>query len=380
MRSIGVIIIYLLFSLSISLKVHSQHIVEFKGEASAYGSYSPANNLDFFVGTRYIPEINYGFTFNNNSLLDLEVSATINGAVSFHPFDSTQSIGTIKPYRIWARYSGEQFELRVGLQKINFGTAMMLRPLQWFDEMDARDPLKFTTGVYGVLGRYYFLDNANIWTWVLYGNENPRGFESLRSKKYIPEFGGRVQLPVPKGEIAATYHHRSANSVNVSGISLYERIPENRYALDGKWDIGIGVWFEAVHIHKTKDLGILTNQSFLTLGIDYTFGIGNGLNITLENMISTYDKKAFAFENSSNVTATTITYPLGLFNNISTMLYYTWNSEALTSFVSYQHQFNKLTGYIMAYYNPNNQQAMGSIGYENSFSGPGIRLMIVYNH
>lgn len=363
-----------------SLDAHAQHKVEFKGEASAYGSYSPNNDLDLFLGARYLPELNYGYTFENRSLLDFEVSANINGSVLFRPFDIAETDGAIKPYRVWTRYSGDQYEVRLGLQKINFGPAMMLRPLQWFDEMDVRDPLKFTTGVYGALGRYYFLNNANIWTWMLYANEKARGFESLKNNKKRPEFGGRVQLPVPKGEVAMTYHHRSANSEDVIGMPSYNNIPENRYALDGKWDIVVGAWFEAVHIHKTKDVGMLTNQSFVTLGVDYTFAIGNGLNVTLENMVSTYDQKAFAFENSSNVTATSLTYPLGLFDNISTMLYYSWKEQDVSSFISYEHQFEKLTGYIMAFYNPKSQQRMGSIRYENFFSGPSIRLMLVYNH
>ena len=68
------------------------------------------------------------------------------------------------------RYSSDQFELRLGLQKINFGSASMLRPLMWFDQMDPRDPLHLTDGVWGLLARYYFLNNANIWLWGLYGN------------------------------------------------------------------------------------------------------------------------------------------------------------------------------------------------------------------
>jgi len=358
----------------------SPHKFEFDGQLSVYGSYSPDNDLDMFLGGRYLPELNYGYTFKNETMLDFEASANIYGSVLFHPFDSTKTDGDINPYRIWGRYTGKQYEIRIGLQKIDFGTAMMLRPLQWFDEIDPRDPLQFTTGVYGALGRYYFLNNANIWAWMLYGNENPRGFELLKNNIDIPEFGGRVQLPVPRGEIAGTYHHRNANSEDLAGFPDYGNIPENRFALDGKWDVEVGLWFEAVHINKTKNVGMLTNQSYLTLGIDYTFGIGSGLSITLENMLSTYDEKAFTFDNSSNVTATSISYPLGFFDNISTMFYYSWETEAISFFLNYEHQFKKLIGYIMAYYNPEIGSGIGTTQFENSFKGPGIRLMLVYNH
>lgn len=350
---------------------------EFDGQASVYGSYSPQNELDFFLGFRYLPELNYEYTLKNATKLDFEVSANLYGSQLFHPFDSSKTDSDIKPYRIWGRFSGEQYEIRIGLQKINFGPAMMLRSLQWFDEMDPRDPLKFTTGVYGGLGRYYFLNNANVWAWVLYGNENPRGFELFKSTNNMPEFGGRVQIPVPNGEFAASFHHRN---VNPEGFSPYNKIPENRFALDGKWDIEIGLWFEAVFINKTKNLGLLTNQTFLTLGTDYTFGIGNGLGLTLEHLHSNSDEKAFTFANNSDFSATALSYPLGLFDTIGLQSTFAWDSKQLSFFLNYEHQFKKIVGHIMTYYNPDIPTNNGSTQFENSFSGFGIRLMLVFNH
>lgn len=371
---------FLIAAIFINTKLDGQHLFEFDGQASIYSSYTPKNNLNLFIGGRYLPEFNYSYNYKNNSKLDFEASANIYGSVLFRALDSSKTNGEIKPHRIWARYSGDQFEIRVGLQKINFGTATILRPLQWFDQMDPRDPLHFTTGVYGALGRYYFLNNANIWAWILYGNKGTRGFELTPNNKSTPEFGGRIQLPVNKGEIALTYHHRNASSKELAGFPSYNNINENRYALDGKWDVEVGVWFEAVHINKSKDIGILTNQSFLTVGVDYTFGIGSGLNVSLENMLISYNKNSFNFKNNSNITATSFMYPLGFFDNISTIFNYSWKSKELALFLNYQHQFTKLTGHIMAYYNPKNQPGMSAILYENSFSGAGFRIMLVFNH
>lgn len=39
--------------------------------------------------------------------------------------------------------------------------------------------MQLTNGVYGILGRYYFANNANIWFWTLMGNEKTRGFEVI---------------------------------------------------------------------------------------------------------------------------------------------------------------------------------------------------------
>jgi len=52
------------------------------------------------------------------------------------------------------------------------------------------------------------------------------------------------------------------------------KIPEHRLGLDAKFDIEIGLWFEAVQISKTKKIGLITNQSLLNIGADYTFRLG----------------------------------------------------------------------------------------------------------
>ena len=97
-------------------------------------------------------------------------------------------------------------------------------------------------------------------------------------------------------------------------------------------------------------------------------------------MLISYNENAFRFKNNSNVTATSIMYPLGLFDKISTMLNYSWKSKDLSFFLNYEHQFKKLTGYLMVYYNPHTVPGIGTVSYENSFSGAGFRIMLVYNH
>ena len=140
----------------------------FKAQLSAYTHYNPDNKPNLWAGARYIPQINYNIGLKKSRLIDFEASANLYGHVGMGATDTSTANGNIKPYRLWARYSGNQFELRAGLQKINFGSASMLRPLMWFDQIDPRDPLRLTDGVWGVLGRYYFLNNFNIWAWILY--------------------------------------------------------------------------------------------------------------------------------------------------------------------------------------------------------------------
>jgi hypothetical protein len=301
--------------------------------------------------------------------------------MALDPFDASEFDGKIKPYRIWARYSTHQLELRAGLQKINFGSASLLRPLMWFDQVDPRDPLKLTDGVWGVLGRYYFLNNANVWLWGLMGNDNRKGWEIISSKSNIPEFGGRVQLPVPRGEAAFTFHRRTADTESLPfSTSNFDEIPENRFGFDTKLDLTVGFWLEGAWINKRENVGIYTNQEMLNAGMDYTFGIGNGLNVVFEQLLVLYDENPFGNEQKLSFSTLNVSYPIGLFDDLSLIFYYDWTNNSAYNFINWQKQFNKITLFVMGYVNPKNYsiptQGMG----ENIFAGSGIQLMIVFNH
>lgn len=374
------ILINILLLMLLSTNIYGQNKPEFTGQISALGNYSPDSKQEVLFSGRYLPELNYKIKLDSTRGFDFDAAANISGTVSFHPFSSSNTTGDIHPYRLWARYTGKRYEVRLGLQKIDFGSATLLRPLQWFNQIDPRDPLQLTNGVYGALGRYYFPNNANIWLWTLYGNEKTRGFDAVETNKKIPEFGGRFQYPVPKGEVAISYHHRTADSRDLTGVPAFKKIPEDRIGLDGKWDVGVGLWFEASYIHKSKDVGLLTNQALLTLGTDYTFGVGNGLNVVLEHLVTSGSEKPFHSATNSNFTATNMSYPFGLSNTISTVMYYDWSGKNFTFFLNLEHQFKKITGYVMGYYNPKTQQGILTNDLLNTFSGPGIQLMLVYNY
>jgi len=362
--------------------VFSQQKVEFDGQFSIISSYSPDNEMEGFLGGRYIPELSYSLPFDSTQIrkIDFEASANISGSTLFSPFDQSSSDADVQPYRLWTRYTDKQFEIRVGLQKIDFGVARLLRPIQWFNQIDPRDPLQLTNGVYGALGRYYFLNNANIWLWTLIGNDKTRGFDAIGTNKNIPEFGGRYQHPTKKGEIAVSYHFRNANSSDIPFVPQFEKIPEHRIGIDGKWDLEIGFWFEAAIIHKTKDVGIFTNQAQFNVGMDYTFGIGNGLNVIIEHLNTAADKSFLGFDNTLNITGTTLSYPMGFFDNINSVFLYNWTSKDVILNMIYNHEFDTISSYLMLYYNPSGAVGIQQNELVNQFSGPGIRLMFVYNH
>ena len=360
-----------------------ERVFNIKGQFSSWGHFNPDNPYPLYVGGRYIPQANYEIRLPENKLFDFEISANIYGQAGIHFFDSVSTTGNLNAYRGWGRFSSEQLEIRIGLQKIDFGTAMMMRALRWFDQVDPRDPLRLTEGVWAGLTRYYFLNNSNIWFWVLYGNKNPKGMEVIKTNSSFPEIGGRFQFPVPAGETGISYHHRVADSRELDElISGYEKIDENRIGLDAKWDLLVGLWLEAAWITKNKDLGMFTNQEILTLGSDYTLGIGSGLKVTLEHMLYSFDKKAFNFENTVNFTGLFVNYPIGMFDNISAIFYYDWKNNSAYNFINWFRQFDKTTLYVMGYWNPENAAipTMGKGSAENLFGGIGIQIMYVFNH
>jgi hypothetical protein len=371
----------LLFLYVFAVNTNGQDSIRFSGQFSSWANINNGSDFPLWGGVRYIPQLNYSTRAVSVKKFDTELSANIFGSAGLHPFDTLSASGNIKPYRAWVRYSSEQLELRLGLQKINFGSASMLRPLMWFDQIDPRDPLQLTDGVWGFLARYYFLNNANLWLWALYGNSDRKGWEVVPVNKRIPEYGGRIQLPVEKGEIGLSYHHRVADSRELgSEFNSYDKIPENRIGFDAKWDLKTGIWLEGSYTNKRRDIGIYTNQFAVNAGIDYTFSVGNGLYMAFEQLLAAYDEKPFSFSNNIIYSLLMFNYPIGLFDRLSAIIYYNWSEETVYNFINWQKQFDKIILYVMAYWNPESLQLPAQSDAKNIFAGKGIQLMFVFNH
>jgi hypothetical protein len=363
--------------------LHAQDsLFKFKGQVDAYAGLNFATPVQLQSGARFIPTLSIGKNINNNLKFDSEISFDSYLNYQYSGSGNYASDSKIKPYRLWVRLSTQRFELRAGLQKINFGSASMLRPLMWFDHIDPRDPLQLTDGVYGLLGRYYFQNNANAWLWVLLGNDKTKGWETVPSARKVPEFGGRMQFPVSKGEVAISYDHRTANlagvlaPVLIHGSSVY---PEDKIGLDGKWDIGPGVWGEYSLTHSSPDSAYFKPWTKLfTLGIDYTFSFGNGLYVASE--FFRYSSAGEIFNSGINQTFTSLTvnYPIGI-NKIGSIIYYNWTNNSWYRFINLQRQSDNWTYYLFLFWNPENFAIYNNISGNNMFSGKGIQFMAVFN-
>lgn len=376
MKKLLLIIVFLIPALS---ALQAQEF-SYSGQASTWCAIHPFDPFQAQVGVRYLPEISIEKQFKKKFTLDARISANTNLVYNYFNPD-TELDFDLKTYRGWVRYSTPQFEIRAGLQKIAFGPATMLRPLMWFDRLDPRDPLQITDGVYGLLTRYYFLNNANLWLWGLYGNDGTKGWEYIPSNKTRPEFGGRFQFPVPAGEMALSYHNRVADySSDSSGLfPTLGNITEQKLGLDGRWDAFLGIWFEAVASYQDQNiLPSWTTQ--LNIGMDYTFNVGDGLHVTHEALFAGMSE-SFAGEGTYTVySALSIAYPISLAYNATAMVYYDYNSQGWYRFINLQRSWDNFSALAMLFWNPEQFNIYSNMAEVGLYAGTGFQIMLIYNH
>lgn len=353
------------------------------GQASAWLLSNPDIAPLSQIGLRYIPELTLGETIDSNLSAEMDLSLNSYAFGSFARNRSSEYSKDIKPYRAWLRLASNTFEVRAGLQKINFGSATLFRPLMWFDKIDPRDPLQLTDGVKGLLARYFFLNNTNIWFWGLYDNNDTKGLERTPTTNSSFEYGERFQLPIFDGEAGLSFHHRNTD-IRAIEITLKSNgntsIPEDRFGIDGKWDLGIGAWFEAVLTQTQTDIPGLKYQRQWTLGADYTFDIGNGLYILTEFFRSENPTEAFGRANGTSFSAVSTNYPIGIVDKISGIVYFDWTNQTWYRFINWQRTYDNWIIYLLGFWNPNTVQLYQTQSGSNTFAGTGIQLMVVFNH
>jgi hypothetical protein len=348
--------------------------VDFRGQISGWtiGSRTQdewRNNS----GLRYIPQLTLKQPLTEASFFDTEIS--LNGFLSYDTQDAEKD-ADVKLYRLKLRFATAQTETQLGLQQINFGPARVLRALRWFDQLDKRDPLQLTDGVYALRFKYTALNNANIWLWGLYGNDQPKGYEILPSVEDKPEFGGRFQFPLLNGELAATFHTRQVNASTLGDADF----AENRFALDGRWEVKVGLWFESVlQQQNTKALPYEWTK-MTTLGLDYTFGIGNGLYVAVEHLMTTSSDEPFGWDEDAHVSAFLLSYPLGLFDTLTAIGYYDWDQQEYSQHLSWQRAYDNLVISVSLFRYPESKANIAERQQTTFGAGYGGQLMIVYNH
>ncbi|MDT8316651.1 MAG: hypothetical protein RQ824_01515 [bacterium] len=351
--------------------------LELRGELSSWLSYRDLAPDYSLLGLRYIPQVSLAKALSNGRKIDGLVSANINFEAPTDRLQINDENSETEFYRLWARWSSNQFEARAGLQKINFGPAKILRSLRWFDTIDARDPSGLTDGVKGLLLRYYALDNTNIWLWGLYGNDEIKGLEVAPTDGARPELGGRYQTPMINGEMAISLHHRKIDrdewrSSQAFGLITSNLIDggEDRIAIDGFWDVEIGLWFEAVagRIKVDSNLDLWGEQ--MTIGADYT--LDSGIHILGEHFVMATGDAWDKTVRGRSTSALSADYGISIMDRINSIITYDWVEHETQGFIGWQRTYDDWRIDLLGFSGPE----VGS----GKFSGDRVELIVTYNH
>ncbi|MFQ6605849.1 MAG: hypothetical protein ACE5D8_09920 [Fidelibacterota bacterium] len=278
----------------------------------------------------------------------------------------------IRPYRLWGRYVQPQFQITAGLQKLNFGPAKLLRPLQWFDQLDPRDPTMATRGVWGISTIYSTFQGQEFRGWVLYGNDEPKGLEILPGNSRLPEWGGRVEQSLGPVEAGVTWHSRGLESINE------QRPRERRLAIDGYWEPGPALWLESSYSDYTSLPADLLSTSFTTIGADYSWSLGQGLYTCVERM---YVTKQSATENTTlSLTAMILRYPLSWLDTISLLGFFSPRNEVSVQYISWQRTLDDWDILAGLFFSTKPDANLISTGETVATGVSGIQVLFTYHY
>ena len=166
---------------------------------------------------------------------------------------------------------------------------------------------------------------------------NAKGMNGFPQWMIRRSSGGRLQYPVLNGELAATVHTREVDA----SILRFSDFREERVALDGRWEITVGLWFETLLQHQESSRLPYEWTKMTTLGTDYTFNMGNGLHVILEHFATAAPQPMPSDGMKMRIFRRfPLSYPYGLFDNFSAIGYYSWEQEQYWQYLSWQRTYN----------------------------------------
>ena len=233
-----------------------------------------------------------------------------------------------KLYRAWGKVDFSAISLCLGLQRINFGTADLIRPQQWFDRLSPLDKSEETEGVVAALGSIALGSTGKMMLWAIRSEDECRGNEFIPSLPDMVEPGARLELPAGPVFTGLSYHYRKA------GTSSFPETEEHRLGFDLRWDGLFGAWLESSgsYFSSEDEVPYPSLQTAFSLGADYTVGLGNGLYLRQETGFMHVSGEDFAALHTETLnTALLISYPMSLLDNVQALGVYDWSSRLVTT-------------------------------------------------
>lgn len=236
--------------------VHSESTTSFRGYAE--GRYY------FF---EEVLDYNYGFQHRLRPELilywdDISITTVANVSKNFGLWEEQDSEGFNSGFsleRLYLDYTRGLYDLRLGKQAINFGSAQIWNPVNF---IDANSPLDFNVekkGIYAVRLRRMLNELSQIFLIVSYPDEDNNETLSLLGTNAIY---GSMEFKMFIGD---------------------DRLEEEYlYGLDIKGDLVVGYWVEAAYHQKEHEEENNEDYYSYVLGLDYSFPIFETTYISLQ--------------------------------------------------------------------------------------------------
>lgn len=270
---------------------------------------------------------------------EVETDAWARGVFEAGADRQTMDLGL---YRAWGAVAVAQTELKAGLQHIRMGTAQILRPLMWFDRLRPESFLEETSGVWALTLDHFF-PNPELRLWLMPAADKLKGAEVLPSLPDSWEAGGRIGFTTPWGDTGLSYHRRQ-----IAPPPTVDAVCEQRLGLDHRLDGFMGAWLEAAA--ELRDSGIslpgadLARQSLaVTLGEDYTLGIGNGLYLMAEQNLKLPDLREVSTDEAAWGGALLLAYPLGLLDELRCLANWDFTAERGNAALAWRRVYDLLS-------------------------------------
>lgn len=266
-------------------------------------------NVNFQDGY-WRPELNLTFIDTQKFMLDARITPNLR----FMSYPGRDMELDLDLYRLWGRVSTENWFVRIGRQKLNFGSAKYLRPLQWFDSINPLDPLKQSVGIDAVLARYY-LGTANFWLWAV--DEEEFNSTTSLSKDSKPNFGARIENSLTYCDAAITTNFKQTEHTGL----------ESKLGIDIRWDTFIGYWLES-SITNYSEADEVKWDRYLSLGVDYTINSGKGIYTMLEFMNRAKSETSlWGSDQDFCYTALSTSYPISIISNLNFSCISNWKYD-----------------------------------------------------
>ena len=316
-------------------------------------------NFKFQMG--YIPIISANKKLSHDSMVDLEWAYRLDRSYNGDSLEEYHG----KLYRGWLRYTTQFIEARLGLQKVSFGPARVLRQLAWFDTIDLEDPTAQTEGVEAFRFRFFPSNSLAIWTWIMKGESDTLSY------------GGRGELSTNIGEWGFTFHQdpsKSLQPIGQLGNSIFS--PHNRLAIDFRYDGVIGLWNESALVQSDN-----LELDMITVGADYTLSIANGILIMSESMyISIIEKNSTS---SQTLTVLMVNVPVGMGNHIMFISRLDWDENLTYNYLRWSNTYDHYSVNFILSVNPQKEDyniPAEFLPQTLAEFGTGIQFMFIYNH